>query len=641
MKKIYGLIFSLLLSSSFAAALTLNEQRTIYAQASELQNKGLWLESTKKTKLISQYPLVYLLDYQVLKKNYSPNNISAIQSFIKKNKQRKVSNDLQREYLYYLAKNQYWSKFIAFYPQLPNSTDLKCYHFQAKMALNEQNKIWPDVEKIWLTGKSLPNACDNVFQYYLANKKISQSLIWKRFKLAYLKNQRSLLSYLMRLMDPQAKKLAKQIYKLNKNPRKLISTNIFNNRNESHYSLLLPSIKRLAKKDINLGMNAYFNFQKKIGFNSLEKANLKKYFASRILIKKDKKLLAWVDNELAKLKDDNLIEQRIRYAIKENNWSDLDQWLNQLSKDEQQNSKWLYWQARVLEHNKQQIKANNIYQKLATTRTYYGFLAAQKLNLNYQFNAQIVTKKPQSLTHLNAQLIHIEELFFQGHMTLLKREWRALLNQQPTDLQRQLGLYAANKGWSHLSVVASIQSKSWDALNIRFPEVKPELFTNNAEKYQLSPSYVYAITRQESSFDEFARSPVGARGYMQLMPKTAIETARKIGMKNYKEKAQLTKGEINLQLGSAYFNQLLTRYQGNRILATAAYNAGPNRVDRWKFIQNDKNQQGLLMDSWIETIPYKETRRYVKNVLAYNVIYQHILDKPLKLLTSKEMQARF
>jgi len=125
------------------------------------------------------------------------------------------------------------------------------------------------------------------------------------------------------------------------------------------------------------------------------------------------------------------------------------------------------------------------------------------------------------------------------------------------------------------------------------------------------------------------------------MPKTAKETARKIGLKNYKQKAQLTQGDINVQLGSAYFNMLLKRYQGNRVLATAAYNAGPNRVDRWQGSRKGRAEEGLTMDSWIETIPYKETRRYVKNVLAYNVIYQHLLELPLEFLNAKERSARF
>ena len=641
MKKICCLIFYLLLSSSCAAALTLSEQREIYAQAAELQKQKLWPQAAQKASLITQYPLSYLLDYQALKENFSLNLLPAIQSFIRYNANHKISNNLQREYLYYLAENRYWPEFLSFYPRLPNSTDLKCYHFQAKIAQGEQHKIWPDVQKAWLTGSSQPNACDNVFQYYLSNKKISQQLIWQRFKLAYLKNRNSLIPYLITLMDAPNKQLAKQLSKLNREPGRLLSSGLFSSREQSHYSLLLPTIKQLAKKEINLGMEAYFNYDKKIGFNSLEKVSLKKYFISRILIRDKTELLPWLDQELISLEDSALIERRIRYAIKLNNWNDIEHWLKQLSEKQKQKSRWLYWQARVLENQQQQTKANSLYQKLAGKRTYYGFLAAQKLGLDYQFNAQIVTDKLQSLEHLHSQLFHIEELYFQQQIHLLKREWEALLKNQHTNLQKQLGLYAYKKGWAHLSVLASIRSKSWDALNIRFPEVKPELFASNANKYQLDPSYIYAITRQESSFDEFANSPVGARGYMQLMPKTASETARKIGLKEYKKTSQLTEGELNLQLGSAYFNMLLKRYQGNRILATAAYNAGPHRVDRWQGNKNGRAEQGLTMDSWVETIPYKETRRYVKNVLAYNVIYQHILDKPLEFLTPEEINARF
>ena len=641
MKKICCLIFYLLLSSSFAAALTLSEQREVYKQAVELQKQQLWPQAVQKANLIPHYPLHYLLDYQRLKNNFNQDSLAEIQAFINSNAKHKISNDLQRQYLYYLAKHEYWADFLSFYPRLPNSTDLKCYHFQAKIAQGEQDKIWPDVQKVWLTGTSLPNACDSVLQYYLAEEKISQQLIWQRFKLAYQKNQRSLLNYLITLMDDSNTQLAEQLYQLNKTPQKILTGNLFTSRKQNHYSLLTATIKQLARKDINLGIEAYIRYDKKIVFNSAEKAGLKKYLISRILISDKTELFSWLDKELLDLNDDALIERRIRYAIKLDNWSDIEYWLKQLSAEQKQQSKWLYWQARVLENQQQQNKANSLYQKLAGQRTYYGFLAAQKLDLDYQFNAQIVTDKLQSLEHLHSQLAHIEELYFQRHISLLKREWDALLTRQDTSLQKQLGLYANKKGWAHLSVLASIRSKSWNALNIRFPEVKPELFEDNANKYQLAPSYIYAITRQESAFDEFANSPVGARGYMQLMPATASETARKIGLKNYKKKSQLTEGKINLQLGSAYFNMLLKRYQGNRILATAAYNAGPHRVDRWQGNKDNQAEQGLTMDSWIETIPYKETRRYVKNVLAYNVIYQHILDKPLEFLTPEEMKARF
>jgi soluble lytic murein transglycosylase len=128
-----------------------------------------------------------------------------------------------------------------------------------------------------------------------------------------------------------------------------------------------------------------------------------------------------------------------------------------------------------------------------------------------------------------------------------------------------------------------------------------------------------------------AQSPVGARGLMQLMPATAKETAGKLNVP-YRDEQQLFEPLFNLRLGSAYLKRLLDVYDGNRILAAAAYNAGPGRVRRWRD-QNDRKP----MDVWIEAIPYQETRLYVQNILAFDLIYQHQLQQPLQLVTEREL----
>jgi len=634
--------------SSFATSLTWSQQRALYTQAVDLQSQEMWTEALQKSMLIPAYPLAYLLEYQQLKAHFSRDSLPAVQSFIQDNLDRRASYDLQRSYLYYLARNQHWSEYLSFYPRLPNSLDLKCFHFQARLAGGQADEIWTDVQKTWLTGDSLPNACDSVLDHYLDSKQISQILILQRFYLAYANNKRSLMSYLITLMDKENELLAKQLYALHKAPQNLLNSPLFESKEDASHQFLVASIKRLAKKDIELGLNAYLSYERKKSFTSAEQINLQKYLISRIMSSDELTLFPWLDETLSALGDIPLTERRIRYAIRLNNWPDIEYWLGQLSQVNSKHvnrkkldSKWVYWQARVLEEKQQQSQADKLYRDIATERNYYGFLAAQKLGLDYQFNANIVNGQQQDLDHLKAQLAHIDELYFHQHMYLLKREWRVLITGKSINLQRQLGLFAFQRGWAHLSVVASILSKSWDALNIRFPAANPQLFYANANLYELDSSYIYAITRQESSFDEFANSPVGARGYMQLMPQTAKETARKIGLKEYKKRSQLTVGDINVQLGAAYFDGLLTRYEGNRVLATAAYNAGPNRVDRWQGSKDGRAEQGLTMDSWIEAIPYKETRRYVKNVLVYNVIYQHILDKPLEFLKPEESNARF
>lgn len=148
-------------------------------------------------------------------------------------------------------------------------------------------------------------------------------------------------------------------------------------------------------------------------------------------------------------------------------------------------------------------------------------------------------------------------------------------------------------------------------------------------------SLLYALARQESAMYERAQSPVGASGLMQLMPATAADTAQKLGEIPPSPNA-LTNAETNVRLGSAYIKGLLDQYDGNRVLATAAYNAGPGRVRKWR-----RESSGQPVDLWVENIPYKETRNYVQNVLVFNAIYQDRLNRPVNFLTDSERRLRY
>lgn len=123
-----------------------------------------------------------------------------------------------------------------------------------------------------------------------------------------------------------------------------------------------------------------------------------------------------------------------------------------------------------------------------------------------------------------------------------------------------------------------------------------------------------------------ARSQVGATGLMQLMPATAKETARRFGIP-LQSPQQVLNPNVNIQLGAAYLSQIYSQFKGNRVLASAAYNAGPGRVRQWL-----KNAEHLPFDVWVENIPFDETRQYVQNVLTYSVIYGQKLNAPQPLV---------
>ncbi|RBW47803.1 lytic murein transglycosylase [Psychromonas sp. B3M02] len=632
------LLFS---TSSFVSALSLDAQRDIFTETLALQEKKEWQKANQNIQKIDDYSLAYLAKYYYLRANLDTVSDQAVLDYIANNKGKIAAEDLQRSYLFHLSKEKDWAQFMVAYPRMPNNRQLKCHYLQAAIATGNAKKAWPDAQKYWLSSTSLPNACDDVYVFYQNSDLLTQNDIWQRFELGYVSNKRGLMRFLMARMNKENLALAKQLYNLHEKPETLLNSDLFNSRSASSFSFLVPTIKRLANKDLGKAMELYNFYSKKVNFTKSEEKQLKTQFA-RIIVQRGKiQYFAWLDKELGKLGNVSLIEQRIRYAIKRDDWKNIEFWISQLPDDKRNSSAWLYWQARVLEHAGKSDQAEALYNKVAKNRNFHGFMAAQKLGVDFSLNAQAIVEKKGSLKGLEAKLSVIEELLYHDLNISAKREWQRLLSNQSKAKQQQLGLYAYNQDWPYLSVLASINSKSWNALNIRFPNAKAEIFVEAAKQYDVDPTYIYAITRRESSFDQHAKSPVGASGYMQLMPKTAEETAKKIGLTEYNKVEQLNQGELNVQLGTAYFNGLLTRYNGNRVLATAAYNAGPHRVDRWVSAEKKKGNKGIEIDSWIDTIPFYETRAYVQNVLAYNVIYQHVFGKPLKFLHNEELSGDY
>ncbi len=169
--------------------------------------------------------------------------------------------------------------------------------------------------------------------------------------------------------------------------------------------------------------------------------------------------------------------------------------------------------------------------------------------------------------------------------------------------------------------MASSKAQYQGDLPVRFPLAYQQNIFSMAKKLKLDPAWLFAITRQESAFKSDVRSPAGALGLMQLMPRTAQHIAKKNRMAIRSDK-QLIEPAFNIQLGSQYLRSLYEDLDGHTILATAAYNAGPSRIRQWL------PEKPLDADAWIETIPYQETRHYVKNVITYYSIYRELLGQP-------------
>lgn len=152
---------------------------------------------------------------------------------------------------------------------------------------------------------------------------------------------------------------------------------------------------------------------------------------------------------------------------------------------------------------------------------------------------------------------------------------------------------------------------------ILYPAAFREVVVRHSSNAGVDLNLAFALIRAESNFSPTARSAVGAMGLMQLMPDTARGTAR--DLKDPITAATLTSPDLNVRLGTRHLKYLLTRFNGNLVSAVAAYNAGATPVTRWR-----KNFAGLREDEFIESIPYPETREYVKKVLAGMEVYRRL-----------------
>jgi soluble lytic murein transglycosylase len=265
-------------------------------------------------------------------------------------------------------------------------------------------------------------------------------------------------------------------------------------------------------------------------------------------------------------------------------------------------------------------EANKLLVELSKERSYYGFMAADHLGQVFSFLHQSLPVE-QSLIEQTAALPGLRrarELLALERTLEARREWNlALQDRSPAELKAAARL-AQEWDWPSQVILTLAKIRYWNDLELRFPLNHRQQVDRQAKDHGLDSAWIYAIVRQESAFSVDARSSAGAIGLMQLMPRTAKEVATKTAYRSF-EVNDLLQPEVNIELGAAYLNQIYRRLQENPVLATAAYNAGPSRVMGWL------PDQPLATDVWIETVPFRETREYLKRVLAYTVIYNHRL----------------
>nr|WP_246875498.1 MULTISPECIES: transglycosylase SLT domain-containing protein [unclassified Aeromonas] len=608
-------------------------EQSLYRQAHEAVRANDQVKFSQLRARLIHYPLLPYLDYYQLAFRPGAADYNDVTRFIRQHGDTPQSNRLERSYLTYLAQSQQWSQFLRFYPAKPSSTDLLCQHYQARYYTGHKSEALQEAGKLWLSGQSRPDACDPLFQLWQQAGLRTQEKIWERMNLAFEAQNPNLIRHLGAQLGSGMKGYGDQMIALYDQPVRAMNPANFTAAPPSRHLLSL-GLARYANQEPDAVLRQLGEMTRRFGLNHAEVSRVEKAAARRLLLDRSSDQRAWLDTALVRLKDPELVELRARLAIWEQDWRGLEGWVKRMPMGLQKEDRWRYWMARSLEKQGRQKPARDLYLETASLRGFYGFMAAQRTGVPYRMKNQSVAQKVpdwQSASRRWPFLLRVRELLAMNEITAARSEWIHNMDRNSVAQRLEFGHIALNQGWHELAILSSIRAEAWDALDLRFPLPLKRTFSQMAQERTMNTSLLYAISRQESALYPLAQSPVGARGLMQLMPATARETAGKLGVP-YRNEQQLFDPAMNIRLGSAYLKRLLDVYDGNRILAAAAYNAGPGRVKRWREQSDNKP-----MDVWVESIPYRETRNYVQNVLSFDLIYQHKLQQPLRFMSEREL----
>ncbi len=293
-------------------------------------------------------------------------------------------------------------------------------------------------------------------------------------------------------------------------------------------------------------------------------------------------------------------------------------------------ARWRYWKARALITRQREDEAMGILTNLAPERHYYGWLAQDEIK-HYD---------PKPLRHYNPTRKEIDDI---GKMAAVKRaeallnlelrwegkkEWAKAIEGFGDKRLLAAAHFANHKQWYDIAVNTADRTREWRDFSLRYLTPYKNRMVQAARRYGVDLTWVYGITRQESRFMHYAKSHAGAAGLMQLMPTTARWAAKRAGVNNF-ERKMIYDLDTNITIGTYYLSYAADVMDGNKIMATAGYNAGPSRAKKWRA---DETLEGAI---YAETIPFNETRVYVQRVMANAHMYAKQLGRSMKTLKER------
>ncbi len=543
-----------------------------------------------------------------------------------------LADRLRVEWLKSLGKRGLWDQFaLDWQPSGSEDVELACYGAQYRR-IQEGDSALAAAKPLWFTGQSTPDACEPLFAALIASKELSVADRRARFRLATEAGNVRLARAIAADLPPDDRITVREFAAVDADPARALLKGDFRWKRPGGRDLALYALERAARSDAAAVRAAWVRQRVQLPPADRLFGNARiAYHAARQLLPQAN---AWYAEAAGAPLSEAQHQWRVRAALRAGEWPDVLAAVDAMPAPMAQDPAWRYWRARALAASGRTEEANAIYAVLAGEFNFYALLAAEALGRGAEAirDARSTPLQPtaEELAAFAARpdvrrAVKLAELDLRPES---QREWIGIVRGQSDDGLLLAAEYARRQGLYDRAINTAERTRTRHDFGLRYLIPFREQFATAARDQDVDITLLLGIARQESRFAPDIVSSAGAVGLMQLMPGTARWVAKQLSRADYRL-AQIGDIATNTQFGAYYYKYWLERLERLPALAAAAYNAGPNRAQAWR---NGAPLEGAV---WVETIPFNETRDYVKKVLANAMFYARELGQPYVPLTAR------
>ena len=543
-----------------------------------------------------------------------------LRDFLQRNAGSWLAEKLRGEWLRQLGKRGDFGPLLAEFDALEQpEQDLKCYHYQARLNSGDP-ALLEEVRPLWFTLVDTPESCIPILRALVAEALVGPDEIWGRVRRLMEAKRTTGARAVAAWLPADQLPGPGDLDRAGANPSTWLDRLPANfSASRAGRELALIALARLARDD---PQGAYARY---LGINERFSAAERSYALGQIAWQAASRLLPDANAWFKAAGDIPMAEEqaawRVRAALRAGDWKAVRGAVEAMPAELRAQPDWTYWLGRANQAQGNREAARKEFERIAGHPTFYSILADEELGRGFTLpkKARATSTEEFEQARQNPGIQRAIALFRLDMRSEGTREWNWTMRNRDdrfllaaAQLAQQLGIYDR-------AINAADKTRSEHDYSLRYLAPYRERIEPNARSRDLDTGWVYGLMRQESRFVTAARSGVGAQGLMQIMPATGKWVAGKLGMSGYNV-GWLQDPDTNVMLGTTYMRMVLEGLDNHPVLASAAYNAGPGRARKWKDV---KPLEGAI---YAESIPFNETRDYVKKVMANSIVYAALLD---------------